>query len=331
MFCDYRSKETQEETDSEREETDSESESVMFTRSPSKQKVVLESEECTVGAKGNLKSATKEKSTKWPTHSETEVNRPASSQTSPSMSSPTRRTETTPQKGIGKEIEESAHSENEGKQSAHSGTEENQSGGTSASKAQTRRPNPGKGSGKEMEDNKSITNEVNNKSRHKSPKYSEISSGKSAKRPRRKTTTNKSKRQKLVKKGDGEETQISEKQQTSEKERLTIPTTKPKRVSTQNPIHQCPSECGYGLCHRCWGLKLAGNDDDDTQKKGGTRRGRRSEIACPDIHEQMYMLNELPDQAYFYKSYVDKKTKADTYKFPRTCDYCKSSLIIDGK
>jgi hypothetical protein len=348
MFYDYRSKATLD------DDTESESESVMLTRAHTKQKEALKSNEYSV-ENGNLKSATKERNIKSPTHSETRVDQSASSQTSttrkppppqrkstqrtettpqkgigsrtspsrtpppPQRKSP-RRTETTPQKGIGNEIEKSTRP---------SEPKRNQSGGPSASKSQTRTPSPGKCIGKKLDDNKTSRKEMGtelNKSRDKRPGI-RIVKNKSGQNKRQKPDQGKESQVKT-----SEEPKTSEESQISDKDRPTIPTTPPKRVSTQNPIHACPSQCGFGLCHRCWSLMLVGNDTGSDTQKQGRRRGRHNgEIACPEIHEQMYMLNEMSDQAYFYKSYVDKKTKTDTYKFPRTCDFCKSSLTIDAK
>ena len=53
------------------------------------------------------------------------------------------------------------------------------------------------------------------------------------------------------------------------------------------------------------------------------------DMDCPEVHEEVNMLKELIEPAYFFKSYVDKK--AGEYQYPRICAICEECLVIEGR
>ena len=122
---------------------------------------------------------------------------------------------------------------------------------------------------------------------------------------------------------DNEESQSS--QQETNQTNVESPQKRHKsfHVSTSTPVHSCPKECGFGLCHSCFVVK-------SNTVMLGRRRGRgQGGIECPGIHEEVNMLKEMTEPAYFFKSYVERK--ANDYKYPKRCAVCGVCLVIEGK
>jgi hypothetical protein len=97
-------------------------------------------------------------------------------------------------------------------------------------------------------------------------------------------------------------------------------------VSGCNPIHSCPNECGYGLCHSCFVVKSISKEAEDHRTPRVRGKGQ-AKVECKTLHDMVNSLKELTEPAYFVASYVAKK--GTEFRYPRKCAQCTQGFVID--